>query len=76
MSLPVAVEFAARKLEQVPPLAKQQWATLAQQADAIVVLGNGRERNSPTWGQTRPPVLDSSACVWRLDWRKNPDCRY
>ncbi|MDU8604658.1 YdcF family protein [Pseudomonas syringae group sp. 247E2] len=57
MSLPVAVEFAARKIEQVPPLPQQQWATLAQQADAIVVLGNGRERNSPTWGTDTPTGL-------------------
>lgn len=57
MSLPVAVEFSARKLEQVPPLPQQQWATLAQQADAIVVLGNGRERNSPTWGTDTPTGL-------------------
>lgn len=57
MSLPVVVEFAARKLEQIPPLPQQQWATLAQQADAIVVLGNGRERNSPTWGADTPTGL-------------------
>ncbi|KQQ49925.1 hypothetical protein ASF84_22240 [Pseudomonas sp. Leaf127] len=50
MSLPVVIEHAARGLEQVPPLPREQWQALAQQADAIVVLGSGRERNSPTWG--------------------------
>ena len=50
MSLPIVVQYAARGLEQVPPLPRAQWSTLAQQADAIVVLGSGRERNSPTWG--------------------------
>ena len=54
MSLPVVVEWAARRLEQVEPLPHAQWAALAQQADAIVVLGNGRERNSPTWGADAP----------------------
>ncbi|MCO8170799.1 YdcF family protein [Pseudomonas sp. 21LCFQ02] len=54
MSLPVAVEQAARQLERVPPLALEQWSTLADQADAIVVLGNGRERNAPAWGEDVP----------------------
>ncbi|CAM3259983.1 hypothetical protein BZK31_24900 [Pseudomonas floridensis] len=54
MSLPVVVEWAARRMEQVAPLPQAQWATLAQQADAIVVLGNGRERHSPTWDADVP----------------------
>ncbi|MCD5994743.1 YdcF family protein [Pseudomonas sp. CDFA 602] len=54
MSLPVAVEWAARRLEQVAPLPQTQWATLSQQADAIVVLGSGRERSAPTWGADAP----------------------
>lgn len=54
MSLPVAVEWAARRLEQVAPLPQTQWATLSQQADAIVVLGSGRERSAPTWGTDAP----------------------
>lgn len=57
MSLPAVVEHAARSLEQVPPLPRAQWASLAQQADVIVVLGNGRERHSPTWGTDAPTAL-------------------
>jgi uncharacterized SAM-binding protein YcdF (DUF218 family) len=51
MSLPVVVEHAARSLEQEPPLPRGQWSTLAQQADVIVVLGSGRERHDPVWGE-------------------------
>lgn len=54
MSLPIAVEWAARAIEQEPPLPQNQWATLAQQADAIVILGSGRERKDPTWGSDIP----------------------
>jgi uncharacterized SAM-binding protein YcdF (DUF218 family) len=54
MSLPVVVEWAARGIEQDVPLPRNQWATLAQQADAIVILGSGRERKDPTWGADIP----------------------
>ncbi|MBX8509430.1 YdcF family protein [Pseudomonas cichorii] len=54
MTLPVVVEWAARGLESEQPLSRQQWSTLAQQADAIVVLGAGRERNDPAWGTDTP----------------------
>ncbi|GLK91846.1 YdcF family protein [Pseudomonas turukhanskensis] len=49
-SAPVAVEQLARLVEREPALAHQQWAGLATQADAIVVLGAGRERDDPAWG--------------------------
>jgi uncharacterized SAM-binding protein YcdF (DUF218 family) len=51
MSLPVVVEHAARALEQDPPLPRDQWLALAQRADVIVVLGSGRERHDPVWGE-------------------------
>ena len=54
MSLPIAVEWAARGIEHDPPLQQSQWSTLARQADAIVVLGSGRERKDPTWGTDIP----------------------
>lgn len=57
MSLPVVVEHAARQLERVPPLPQAQWASLAQRADAIVVLGNGRERQAPAWGEDVPTPM-------------------
>ncbi|MFJ4145038.1 YdcF family protein [Pseudomonas sp. NPDC089734] len=54
MTLPVVVEWAAHHLEGDRPLSRQEWATLAQQADAIVVLGSGRERNDLAWGVDVP----------------------
>ncbi|MFS2159745.1 YdcF family protein [Pseudomonas sp. Pseusp122] len=54
MSLPVVVQWAAGKVETVPPLPVGEWTTLARRADAIVVLGSGRERNDPTWGEDIP----------------------
>ncbi|NBB12390.1 YdcF family protein [Pseudomonas sp. SLFW] len=53
-SLPVVVEWSAKGIERIPPLQQDQWATLAQHADAIVVLGSGRERNDPSWGSDIP----------------------
>jgi uncharacterized SAM-binding protein YcdF (DUF218 family) len=54
MSLPIAVEWAARSIESEPLLPRSEWALLAQRADAIVVLGSGRERDDPTWGMDIP----------------------
>jgi len=54
ISLPVMVEWGARALETEPPLAQEDWSTLAQRADAIVVLGSGRERGDPAWGTDQP----------------------
>lgn len=54
MSLPVMVQWGANALEREPPLAREEWATLAQRADAIIVLGAGRERGDPAWGADQP----------------------
>jgi uncharacterized SAM-binding protein YcdF (DUF218 family) len=54
MSLPVVVQWSAEALERMPPLARDEWAALAQRADAIVVLGAGRERGDPAWGADQP----------------------
>ncbi|MFV3382791.1 MULTISPECIES: YdcF family protein [Pseudomonas] len=55
MSLPLVVQQAARQLETEAPLPMAQWATLAGRADAIVVLGAGRERGDPAWeGEDQP----------------------
>ncbi|ANY90129.1 YdcF family protein [Pseudomonas putida] len=56
MSLPLVVEQAARQLETEAPLPMAQWATLAERADAIVVLGAGRERGDPAWGGEDQPT--------------------
>jgi uncharacterized SAM-binding protein YcdF (DUF218 family) len=55
MSLPLMVEQAARQLETEPALAQGSWASLAQRADAIVVLGAGRDRGDPAWGGSDQP---------------------
>ena len=54
MSLPVMVQWSASVLETEPPLAREEWAALAKRADAIVVLGSGRERGDPAWGADQP----------------------
>ncbi|MEG1629437.1 YdcF family protein [Pseudomonas sp.] len=54
MSLPVVVQWGAGLLEREAPLARDEWATLAQRADAIVVLGAGRERGDLAWGSDQP----------------------
>ena len=54
MSLPIMVQWGARALETAPPLAREDWSSLAQHADAIVVLGSGRERGDPAWGSDQP----------------------
>ena len=57
MSLPITVEYAARALETEAPLSPAQWSTLDQQAEAIVVLGGGRETNDPAWQGDQPSLL-------------------
>lgn len=54
MSLPVVVQWSASLLEREPPLALEEWVTLGQRADAIVVLGSGRERGDLAWGEDQP----------------------
>lgn len=56
MSLPLVVQQAARQLETEAPLPMGQWATLSGRADAIVVLGAGRERGDPAWGGEDQPT--------------------
>ena len=57
MSLPVVVEWSARQLETEPALGELQWAELAGQAQAIVVLGGGREQGDPGWGGDQPSLM-------------------
>ncbi|AWY41365.1 YdcF family protein [Pseudomonas putida] len=54
MSLPVVVQWSAALLEREPPLARDEWATLGQRAEAIVVLGSGRERGDVAWDTDQP----------------------
>ena len=57
LSLPVTVEWAGRALEREAPLERAEWADLAQRAQAIVVLGAGREQADPGWGSDQPSYL-------------------
>ena len=56
MSLPLVVQESARLLETEPPLPTSDWAGLASRADAIVVLGAGRERGDLAWGGDDQPT--------------------
>lgn len=57
MSLPITVEYAARALETEAALAPEHWSRLKQQADAIVILGGGREVNDPAWQSDQPSLM-------------------
>lgn len=57
MSLPVAVEWGARLLEQQAPLKQADWAGLALRADVIVVLGAGRMRGDRAWDEDQPGLM-------------------
>lgn len=57
MSLPITVEYAARALETEAALSAQQWPALKQQADAIVILGGGREPSDPAWHIDQPSLM-------------------
>ena len=57
MSLPVVVQWSAQQLETEPALSEQQWAELASQAQAIVVLGGGREQGDPGWRRDQPSLM-------------------
>lgn len=57
ISLPITVEYAARALETETALSPEQWPTLKQHADAIVVLGGGREINDPAWPSEQPSLM-------------------
>ena len=57
MSLPIVVDWGARIVEREPALAHSEWSTLAERADAIVLLGSGRERGDPAWGSDQPTMI-------------------
>lgn len=57
MSLPITVEWAARALERDVPLVASGWEQLAGRAEAIVILGGGREMADPAWGGDQPGLL-------------------
>ena len=75
MSLPVMVEWSARAIEREPALAPSEWSSLSERADAIVLLGSGRERGDPAWGSDQPPGSAWNASVMRRNWPKLRGCR-
>ncbi|MFD2641388.1 YdcF family protein [Pseudomonas japonica] len=56
MSSPLVAQHLAQRIETLPPLGLDEWAGLAQRADAIVILGSGRERGDPAWGMQDQPT--------------------
>lgn len=63
MSMPIVTEKLGQHIENQPPLAQAQWPLLKQQADAIIILGAGREVESPAWGNTDQVSLHASQRV-------------
>lgn len=57
MSLPAVMQGAARLLEREPVLAPADWPELVGRADAIVVLGAGRQQHDPGWDYVDQPGL-------------------
>ncbi|PXB67654.1 hypothetical protein C0045_27455, partial [Pseudomonas aeruginosa] len=57
MSMPLSVEWMGRWLESEPALLAEDLPGLAQRADAIVILGAGRQTNDPAWGDDAPSLL-------------------
>lgn len=54
LSLPITVDVLARTIETEPALTRDNWPDLAQRADAIVILGGGREKPDNAWQFTQP----------------------
>ncbi|NQB01440.1 YdcF family protein, partial [Pseudomonas aeruginosa] len=57
MSMPLSVEWMGRWIESEPALRAEDWPGLAQRADAIVILGAGRQTSDPAWGDDAPSLL-------------------
>ena len=57
ISLPITVEYVARALETETVLPSEQWPDLEQRAEAIVILGGGRESNDPAWQTDQPSLM-------------------
>ena len=80
MSLPVTVEWAARAIESEVALHRSEWSSLGKRAQAIVVLGAGREQADPAWGSDQPShiALERLRYASRLaigDWRRRRVCQ-
>lgn len=70
MSSPVVVEYWARWIETEPVLERNQWATLDQHADAIVILGGGRERGDPAYEEDQPSLYAAQRVSYAAELAK------
>lgn len=57
LSLPVTTQQLASQLETEPALTQEQWPHLSKQADAIIILGGGREPADPAWTSDQPSLF-------------------
>lgn len=57
LCLPFTTQQLAQQLETQPSLASSSWPSLSQQAEAIVVLGGGRQFADSAWGSDQPSLL-------------------
>lgn|SRR5690554_3746845 len=51
LSMPISTHYLAQKIETEAAISPQQWQSLAQHAEAIVILGGGREGLDPAWAE-------------------------
>lgn len=57
LSLPLTTQQLASQLETEPALTQAQWLHLGEQADAIVILGGGREPADSAWATDQPSLF-------------------
>lgn len=63
VSMPIVTEKLGQHLENQPALASNQWRGLTERAQAIVVLGAGREVANPAWDHTDQSSLHAAQRV-------------
>lgn len=59
LCLPVTTRLLASHIENLPALSVTEWPALAEHADAIIVLGGGREPADAAWGSDQPSLFAS-----------------
>lgn len=59
LCLPTTTQWLAGPLENQPALKSASWPELSRRADAIVVLGGGREPADTAWESDRPSLFAS-----------------
>lgn len=57
LCLPITTNQLARTLENQPVLSQSHWSALAAEADALVILGGGRESADPAWRTDQPSLF-------------------